>query len=138
MIAMLRKNTKLDLLKQVPLFGDLSKRELESLASIADELDLPEGRELTREGERGSEFIVIAEGSADVRRRGRTINKLSSGDFLGEIALVTGTPRTATVKTTTPSRVLVLTAPSFRKLLRESPPLQLKVLDALAKRLPPE
>jgi len=135
---MLRKNTKLDLLKQVPLFGDLSKRELESLASIADELDLPEGRELTREGERGSEFIVIAEGSADVRRRGRTINKLSSGDFLGEIALVTGTPRTATVKTTTPSRVLVLTAPSFRKLLRESPPLQLKVLDALAKRLPPE
>jgi CRP-like cAMP-binding protein len=135
---MLRKNTKLDLLKQVPLFGDLSKRELESLASIADELDLPEGRELTREGERGSEFIVIAEGSADVRRRGRTINKLSSGDFLGEIALVTGTPRTATVKTTAPSRVLVLTAPSFRKLLRESPPLQLKVLDALAKRLPPE
>ena len=135
---MLRKNTKLDLLKRVPLFGDLSKRELESVAAIADELDLPEGRELTKEGARGAEFIVIAEGAADVRRRGRTINKLSSGDFLGEIALVSGAPRTATVTTTAPSRLLVITASNFRKLLRDTPSLQLKVLDALAKRLPPE
>jgi CRP-like cAMP-binding protein len=137
-VTLLRKNAKLELLKRVPLFADLSKRELESVASIADELDLPEGRELTTEGARGAEFIVIADGAADVRRRGRTINKLKSGDFLGEIAVITGTPRTATVKTTAPSRVLVLTASGFRKLLRETPSLQLKVLDALAKRLPPE
>src|SRR3569833_221769 len=134
---MLRKNAKLDLLKRVPLFADLSKRELESLAAIADELDLPEGRELTTEGARGSEFIVLAEGSAEVRRRGRTINMLRGGDFLGEIALVTGAPRTATVKTTSPSRVLVLTSGSFRKLLRDTPSLQFKVLETLAKRLPP-
>jgi CRP-like cAMP-binding protein len=137
-MAMLRKNAKLELLRRVPLFADLSKRELDSLAAIADELDLPEGRELTKEGARGSEFIVIAEGSAEVRRRGRTINMLRSGDFLGEIAIVTGAPRTATVKTTAPSRVLVLTSSAFRKLLRDTPSLQLKVLDTLAKRLPPE
>jgi CRP-like cAMP-binding protein len=137
-MAMLRKNAKLELLKGVPLFADLSKRELESLAAIADELDLPEGRELTKEGARGSEFMVIAEGAAEVRRRGRTINLLRSGDFLGEIAVITGAPRTATVKTTAPSRVLVLTSSAFRKLLRDTPSLQLKVLDTLAKRLPPE
>jgi CRP-like cAMP-binding protein len=137
-MAMLRKNAKLELLKGVPLFADLSKRELESVAAIADELDLPEGRELTKEGARGSEFIVIAEGAAEVRRRGRTINLLRSGDFLGEIAVITGAPRTATVQTTTPSRVLVLTSSAFRKLLRDTPSLQLKVLDTLAKRLPPE
>jgi CRP/FNR family transcriptional regulator, cyclic AMP receptor protein len=135
---MLRKNAKLELLKGVPLFADLSKRELESLASIADELDLPAGRELTKEGARGSEFMVIAEGSAEVRRRGRTINLLRRGDFLGEISLVTGVPRTATVTTTAPSRVLVLTSSAFRKLLRDTPSLQLKVLGTLAKRLPPE
>jgi CRP/FNR family cyclic AMP-dependent transcriptional regulator len=134
----LRKNTKLELLRGVPLFADLSKRELESVAAVADELDLPAGRELTREGARGAEFVVIADGAAEVRQGGRRINTLSSGDFLGEIALVTGAPRTATVKTTAPSRLLVLTSTQFRKLLRDMPSLQLKVLDALARRLPPE
>ena len=135
---MLRKNAKLELLRAVPLFADLSKRELESVAALADELDLPAGRELTKEGARGGEFIVIVEGAADVRRRGRQVNTLSSGDFLGEIALVTGAPRTATVKTTAPSRLLVLTSAQFRRLLRDTPSLQLKVLDAIARRLPPE
>ena len=135
---MLRKNAKLELLKRVPLFADCSKRELETVAAIADELTMPAGRELTKEGARGAEFVVLAEGAADVRRRGRRVNTLGSGDFLGEIALITGTPRTATVTTTAPSRVLVMTAPAFRRLLRDNPSLQLKVLDALARRLPPE
>jgi len=134
----LRKNAKLELLKRVPLFADCSKRELETVAAIADELTMPAGRELTKEGARGAEFVVLAEGAADVRRRGRRVNTLGSGDFLGEIALITGTPRTATVTTTAPSRVLVMTAPAFRRLLRDNPSLQLKVLDALARRLPPE
>ena len=133
---MLRKNAKHDLLSRVPLFAACSKRELDSLARFADELDLPAGYDLTQEGARGAEFIVIADGAADVRRRGRKINTLGAGDFVGEIALVTGAPRTATVTTTEPSHVLVLTASAFRKLLREMPSIQLKVLDALARRLP--
>ena len=64
---------------------------------------------------------MIVEGYADVRRKGRKVNTLRSGDFLGEIALITGTPRTATVTTTSPARVLVITAPAFRSLLRRMP-----------------
>jgi CRP-like cAMP-binding protein len=128
----------MDLLKQVPLFSRCSKKELEEVAQLADELDLPEGRNLATEGATGKEFVVIIEGGADVRRKGRKINTLRSGDFLGEIALIAGVPRTATVTTTQPSRVLVVTAPAFKRLMRDSPSIQLKVLEALAHRMPPE
>ena len=135
---MLRKNAKIELLKRVPLFEDCSKRELDEIAAIADELAIQEGRELTREGATGQEFLVIIEGAADVKRKGRKVNSLGSGDFLGEIALVTGAPRTATVTTTKPSRMLVITARDFKSVLRRVPSLQLKVLEALASRLPHE
>ena len=135
---MLRKNAKIELLKRVPLFEDCSKRELDEIAAIADELAMSEGKELTREGATGQEFLVIIEGAADVRRKGRKVNALGSGDFLGEIALVTGAPRTATVTTTKPSRMLVITARDFKSVLRRVPSLQLKVLEALASRLPNE
>ena len=135
---MLRKNAKVELIAGVPLFSQCSKRELAEIASLADELSLPAGRKLTAEGGVGHEFVVIAEGAADVKRGGRILNRLGAGDFLGEIALVTGRPRTATVTTTEESRVLVLGARDFRRLLRDLPGLQLKVLDALGERLPTE
>jgi CRP-like cAMP-binding protein len=134
----LRKNAKIDLVARVPLFEHCSKRELADIAALADELSLPAGRKLAAEGAAGHEFVVIAEGAAEVKRRGKVVNRLRAGDFLGEIALVTGQKRTATVTTTEPSRLLVLTAPAFRSLLRDHPGLQLKVLDALAERLPQE
>jgi CRP-like cAMP-binding protein len=135
---MLRKNAKIELIAGVPLFERCSKRDLAEIASLADELALPAGRKLAAEGAAGHEFVVIVEGAAEVRRRGKVVNRLRAGDFLGEIALVTGQKRTATVTTTEPSRLLVLTAPAFRRLLRGQPALQLKVLDALAERLPTE
>jgi len=135
---MLRKNAKVELIASVPLFERCSKRELTELAAIADELTLPAGRKLAAEGAQGHEFVVIVEGAAEVKRRGKVVNRLGAGDFLGEIALVTGRPRSATVTTTEPSRLLVLTAPAFRRLLRDHPALQLKVLDAVAERLPAE
>ncbi len=112
---LLHKDAKVELLKQVPLFERLSKRELREIATLAD---------------------VLVEGAADVRRRGRKINTLGSGDFLGEIALITGTPRTATVTTTAGSRLLVITSSAFRRLMREMPSIQEKVLAALAARIP--
>ena len=133
---MLRKDAKIELLKRVPLFERCSKRELREIASLADELYLPSGRHLAQEGASGKEFVVLVEGTADVRRRGRKINTLRSGDFLGEIALITGAPRTATVTTTAGSRILVITSSSFRRLLREMPSIQQKVLEALAARIP--
>jgi len=134
----LRKNAKIELIKRVPLFSGLSKRELVEVAAIADELAIAAGTELTQEGAAGHEFLVLVEGAADVRRKGRKVNTLGSGDFLGEIALVTGAPRTATVTTTAPARMLVITARDFRALLRRTPSLQLKVLEAIASRLPDE
>lgn len=135
---MLKKDAKIELLAAVPLFADCSKRELKAVAESADEVVVPAGYDLTKEGASGREFVVIVEGAADVRRRGRKVNELGNGDFLGEIALVTGAPRTATVTTTSPTRALVIAAPSFRTLLRNTPSMQMKVLDALASRLPPE
>jgi CRP-like cAMP-binding protein len=133
---MLKKDVKIKLIAGVPLFQGLSRRELGQVASLADEIDLPAGRKLTSEGRSGREFVVLVAGVADVSRRGKTINKLGPGDFLGEISLVTGRPRTATVTTRSPATLLVLSAPGFRSLLRSMPSIQAKVLDTLAARLP--
>ena len=135
---MLRKNAKIELLKRVPLFERCSRRELGQIAMLADELDLPIARDLTREGAGGFEFIILVEGEADVVRGVRVVNELGPGDFVGEIALVTGQPRTATVKTRGPSRILVVTASAFRTLMRDVPSIQDKVLAALTARIPDE
>jgi len=135
---MLRKNAKIELLKRVPLFERCSQRELGLIAALADELDLPKARNLASEGTGGFEFIVLVQGEADVMRQGKVVNELGPGDFVGEIALVTGQPRTATVKTRGPSRILVLTASGFRTLMHDVPSIQDKVLSALAARIPDE
>lgn len=135
---MLRKNAKVELISRVPLFAGCSKRELGEIASLADEITLPAGRKLTSEGASGHEFVVLVDGAAEVKRGGRLVTRLGPGDFLGEISLVTGQKRTATVTTTVPSRLLVVSAPGFRRLLRDLPSLQLKVLEAVAARLPTE
>ena len=135
---MLRKNAKIELLKRVPLFERCSKSELQQIAGLADEVHLPAGRKLTKEGGRGQEFIVLVEGRAEVERKGRRLRDLEAGEFLGEIALVANVPRTATVTTLTPAEILLMTARDFRTLMRDVPSLQPKVLYALAMRLPPE
>ena len=134
----LRRNAKVDLIKSVPLFEHCSRRDLAEVAAIADEIDLPEGKELTQEGAPGREFFVLVEGDAAVRKGNRRINRLGPGDFFGEIALVNEQPRTATVVAETPVRALVITARSFKRLLSEQPQIQGKVLSAIAARLSPD
>jgi CRP/FNR family transcriptional regulator, cyclic AMP receptor protein len=134
----LRKNAKIELLKRVPLFERCSQRELAQIAMLADELDLPSARELTHQGAGGFEFIILVEGQADVVRGVRVVNELGPGDFVGEIALVSGKPRTATVKTRGPARILVITASGFRTLMRDVPSIKDKVLAAVTARLPDE
>ena len=135
---MLRKDAKIELLKRVPLFYACSKDELAQIAALADELHLPQARDLTREGAAGWEFLILVEGEADVLRDGQLVNELGPGDFIGEIALVTGQPRTATVRTRGPARILVLTASAFRVLMHDVPSIEEKVLSALAARIPDE
>jgi CRP/FNR family transcriptional regulator, cyclic AMP receptor protein len=134
----LRRNQKVELIKRVPLFSRCSRKELDEVAQLADEIDLNEGKEMTKEGRPGREFFVLLDGEADVKRNGRRINTLGKGDFFGEIALVSRAPRTATVVATTPVHALVITDRSFRRLLEHSPQIQSKVLEALAERLAPE
>jgi CRP-like cAMP-binding protein len=134
----LRKNAKVELLKRVPLFEECSRRDLNEIAAIADEIDLRNGKELTRQGGPGREFFVLIEGTADVKKGTRRVNKLGPGDFFGEIALVTQRPRTASVVATSPIRALVITERSFRRLLERQPKIQGKVMGALAARLGPD
>lgn len=128
-------DAKLELLGKVPLFSGCSREELAAVARLADEVDVPAGRPLTREGESGREFVVLVRGAAVVERGGETIATLGPGDFLGEIALLTRSPRTATVTTTEPSRVLVLTDRAFRELTDRIPAMAARTWAATAARL---
>ena len=132
---MLAREAKIELLKRVPLFADCSRRELREISSVADEIVVPAGTTLAKEGKSGREMVIIVEGEADVTKRGSKINTVGDGDFVGEIAVVTDTPRTATVKTTQPTHALVLTRRDFKTLMRRVPSIQLKVLETLARRL---
>ena len=130
----LRKDAKLELLAAVPLFAGCSKKELGEISTLADELSFPEGTTLIEEGRQGHEFFVLVEGSVDVRRKGRKVSSLGDGSFFGEMSLVSSRPRNATVTASSPVRVLVIHEQAFRRLLRDSPPIQLKVLQTLADR----
>lgn len=133
----IRKNAKIELIKRVPLFAQCTKAELARVAAIADEIHVPEGKALTKEGEPGIEFFVLVDGTVAVHQEKRKINELSAGDFFGEVSVLAGTPRTATVTTTAPSRLLVITDRDLTRLLRDSIRLQAKVMRALALRLAP-
>ncbi len=136
MPARIRSGTKADVIARVPLFAGLSKSELGQIASLADEIDLPADKLLIREGERGREFFVLLEGEAEVTRKGRKLATRRAGEFFGEIALVSSLPRIATVKTRKPSRALVIRDVEFRALLQRAPAIAVKVLQAVADRLP--
>ena len=130
----LRKNAKLELLQTVPLFAGCSKRELGEIATIADELTLPKGTTLIQEGRQGFEFFALIEGEVEVRAKGRKPDRMEGGSFFGEMALLSSRPRNATVKAVTPVRVLVVHESGFRRLLRDSPQIELRVLRTLADR----
>lgn len=129
------RDTKVEALKQAPLFEGLSDKELTEVAMRTEDLDFPAGKVLCREGESGSEFYVIMEGEAEVTRDGQKLATHGSGGFFGEIALVEDVPRTATVTATTPVRCFVLTRGRFLHVLDDFPDVERKVLRALAKRL---
>jgi CRP/FNR family transcriptional regulator, cyclic AMP receptor protein len=129
------RDSKVEAIAHVPLFSAASRKELAQIAGVADELDLREGKDMTREGAPGREFFVILDGTADVRRKGRKVRSLGPGDFFGEIALVSQKPRTATVTATSPLRALVITDRSFRRLIQDQPAIGVKVLQALAERV---
>ncbi len=128
---------KHELLRAVPLFAQCNKQEIAALAAACDELSLRAGTELIRQGAHGREFMVIVDGAADVVKDGELVARLGSGDFVGEIALLTDLPRTATVTTLEPTTVLVLTDRAFEQVAVEIPSVRARLLAALAERLGP-
>jgi CRP/FNR family cyclic AMP-dependent transcriptional regulator len=131
----LRRDAKVELLKRTPLFAGCTKSELRELAKTADELDLREGTVLIREGRPGREFFVLIDGTAVVTKQGKKIADLGPGDWLGEIALITDSPRTATVTATSPVDVLVITDRRFRSVVETMPSIALKMLASVGERL---
>ncbi len=135
---MLHRNTKIDLLKRVPLFAGCSKKELARISTLADEIDFRPEKTLIREGTVGREFFILVDGTAQISRKGRRIDTAGPGDFFGEMALLADQPRNATVTTTSDVDALVVTARSFRDMIGDNPLIALKVMRAVAERLPPD
>ena len=129
------QDVKVEALRRAPLFEGLSKKELTMLASVTEDLKVEPGTVLCREGSLGREFFVVVDGEVEVSKGGKRIAGRGSGDFFGEIALLTTTTRTATVTATTPLRCFILTRGDFRRVLEENPKVQRKVMEALAERL---
>lgn len=129
------RDEKLDLLHRIPLFSAFDRRKLERLGMLADYVDVPGGRCLMAQGDSGNELFVIVSGKVVVDRDGRRLNTLGPGDFFGEIALLDGGPRTATVTAEEPSRLLVLTHREFHSMMEEFPEVASEVMNALAHRI---
>jgi CRP/FNR family cyclic AMP-dependent transcriptional regulator len=129
------KGAYLDHLSQVPLFNALSKRELQRIARASDELQVKKGTMLLEQGVDGHEAYIVVDGSATVRRNGKKVATLSSGAVVGELSLLDGGPRTATVTADTDMSLLVISQPQFSGVLEEVPALSRKMLTALAVRV---
>ena len=129
------QDKKVESLRRAPLFEGLSKKDRVQLARLTEDLEIPAGTVLTKEGETGREFFVIVDGEAVVKRKGRRVATLGPGDFFGEIALVEHVPRRATVTTKTALRCFLLTQQSFLRVLDEQAGVERKVLRALARRV---
>ena len=114
------KDHKRDELRSIPLFAELPRREFDLLARNADVVEVPAGTEVIREGETGREFFAIADGEVEISKAGRPIATEEKGDVFGEIALLHGIPRTATVTATAPSRLFVVDQRAFRSVRANS------------------
>lgn len=126
---------KVELLRRVPLFAGLDEAGLAEVARIADEVDTEAGTVLTHEGRHEGWFFVVVSGSVKIDRERRAINLLGPGDFLGEVALLDGGPRTATATTQEPTTLLRITNDDFFQLIDSSPTFRTAVLAAAGARL---
>ena len=122
-------------LAKIPLFQNLTAKQLEAVDSLVTTIDVAAGRELIRQGELGREFIVVVAGEAEVRRDGQVVVVRGPGDFFGEMALILDRPRNASVVATTDMTIEVINRREFKQLLEEYPDLHAPLLQATAERL---
>jgi CRP/FNR family transcriptional regulator, cyclic AMP receptor protein len=129
------KDIRLDRMEQVPLFAKCSRKELETIGRVSDERHVPTGTVLCEQGQPGTEFYLVLDGEAAVRRDGSVVGPIGPGGSFGELALLTELPRNATVEVTHDSTLLVLTKADFQGLLDEVPGLAHNLLTSVAQRL---
>lgn len=127
--------TTADVLRTVPLFQGMTDAAVEAIGALAEETDFAAGDVLVREGDPGDAFIVIVDGRATVDQGGTIVRELSSGSFVGEISLIDGGPRSATVTAVEPIRALVLHRDGFDRLMHDFPVVRLDLVTALTQRL---
>jgi CRP/FNR family cyclic AMP-dependent transcriptional regulator len=123
------------MLGKVRLFSNCNKRELARIAALTDEVDVPEGKVIVRQGDPGRECFVIAEGKARATIRGKGSQLLGPGSFFGEMALLDQGPRSATVTAETDMHLLVLGSREFSSLVNEVPTVSVRMMRGLAQRL---
>jgi len=124
-----------DHLKTVPLFQGMTDQALEAVAALASEVGIADGTTVTQEGEPGESFYVIVDGHLRISRHGTTIRDLGPGEFLGEISLVDGRPRTATAVAVGPVNAIVIERPAFQELMDRFGAVRLGILMALTERI---
>jgi CRP-like cAMP-binding protein len=130
-----RRDPKLERLAGVQLFSACSKRDLAQIASLTDEIDVPSGKVLVRQGDPGRECFVIVEGTARATVRGKKTTKMGPGESFGEMALLHSAPRSATVTAESDMHLLVLGSREFSTMIEDVPGVARKVLAAVADRL---
>jgi CRP/FNR family transcriptional regulator, cyclic AMP receptor protein len=128
-------NEAITMLAEVPIFSGLTKKELTAIANATKEVDHRQGAILAREGDTGVGFFLILDGVAEVKVGGHHVRDMSRGDFFGEISLLEGGPRTATVIAATEMRLLALTQWVFKRLVEQNPNIASKMLKIMAQRL---
>lgn len=129
------RTQKVDHLSEVPIFRHLSKRQLQRLAQQVDEVTVEADKMLAEQGLQGRELLIVVDGQATVRRDGREIARLTAGDVIGEMSLIDGKPRSATVTADTRMTLLVIDGRAFKPLLKDVPGMAEGIITALAERL---
>jgi CRP/FNR family transcriptional regulator, cyclic AMP receptor protein len=124
-----------DHLSNVPLFATMSLKEREAVRALLSEVDVPAGARLAREGAIGHEFFIIVSGTASVEHEGVHVADVGPGDYQGELSLLDGGRRTATVTATSPMTVMVASQQEFNQLLDEHPTIARRMLPSLAARV---
>jgi CRP-like cAMP-binding protein len=130
-----RTSEKTELLKRVPLFRGISNKHLGIIAQGSDEVRVLSGRTIAKQGSMRREVFIIIDGKARVERDGKLIARLKRGDSFGEMSLIDGMPRSATVIAEGDVSVLVVDPRSFLALLEDAPAVSRKVMSALCERL---
>jgi CRP-like cAMP-binding protein len=125
----------LERLRSVELFKDLTESELQRIARAGKEVEFERGRTITAEGESGVGFHLILDGAADVVVHGRTVKSIGPGEYFGEMSLLDGKPRSATVTVTAPMRTFALASWDFLPVLESTPSIARKLLVELSRRI---